>query len=183
LPLLNNTIFRNLFAVFLLFGQGFFCSAQTKEYTITAEKSRVSFKISHMGLLTVNGKFDDFSGKLIFKSEKLMSITSDIIVESINTKDKNRDKILKSKAYLDADRYPLITFRSNNVSKDSITGILKMNNVEKKISMPLEIIKAGREISIKIITTLLRKEFKLDFGAMDALVGDEVKIELEIISY
>lgn len=179
-------IIKNLIALFLFFGQGSFCLGQTQEYKIDLANSAITFKVSHMGVLTVKGEFQDFSGTLGFKEQELLSIECSIVVESINTKDKSRDATLKNEGYLDMKSYPLISFTSTDVkaisSIKTIKGILKIKGVTREIELPFQMIKSKNAefIFIKILTLISRKTFELDFGLMDDLIGNDIKVELKI---
>ena len=106
--------------------------SQTKEYAIIPKESRISFKVSHMGFLTVNGEFHEFSGKLLLTHGKWQGLKSDIRVKSIDTKDTTRDKTIVGDGYLNANTYPLITFTSSRITNDTLTGYLTIKGVRKR---------------------------------------------------
>lgn len=163
------------------------CSAQVRTFEIDSEGSDLSFSVTHLGFLTVEGVFSEFTGKCTVKKGKLQSVEGRILVRSINTNDASRDESLKSDAYLDGGSYPVITFvyTGVDISEESsiLTGKLKLKDTEKEISMPFEfsLSENKEECSLKIFTSINRSEFNLDFGAMDAMVGDEVKVKLRVI--
>jgi len=186
--LLNKLIIiKNLIALFIFLGQGSFCFGQSQEYKIDLENSSITFKVSHMSVLTVNGEFQEYSGRLCYNEQELLSINSSIVVESINTKDKSRDATLKSERYLDVKNYPLIIFTSTDIkvtsSSKTIKGSLKIKGVTREIELPYKKIKSKNpELTfIKISTQISRKDFDLDFGPMDVLIGNNVKVELKIV--
>lgn len=170
----------------MILGQVFFCFSQIQEYKIDLANSAITFKISHMGVLTVKGEFQKFSGTLVFNEQELLSIKSSIVVESIHTKDNSRDATLKNEGYLDVKNYPLISFTSTDViitsSSKEIRGILKIKGATKEIELPYKKIKSKNpELNfIKISTQISRKDFNLDFGPMDVLISNNVKVELKI---
>ena len=186
MPLLNKINNIQIIALLIIFGQGFFSFSQTKTFQIDPNKSQVKFKVSHFGVLSVKGVFETFSGSILISENTLQKIKSEIQVSSINTNDTTRDDSLKDEAYLDVKNYPLITFNSTYIDLVSetkiITGKLKIKGIEKHISMPFEMLKDGNYFHIKIITTIKRTDFNLDFGAMDSFVGDEIKLEILIIT-
>ena len=178
------SIYKKIIPLLFIIGQILFGFAQIKEYQIDIEESKILFKITHMGFLTVKGTFHSFSGKLVFDTEKLKSIECKIDVKSIDTKDKTRDESLIDKNYLSAQKYPYITFISTEISSKhpSLSGILKIKEVERKISMPFEFGQLkGKKALIKISTIINRKDFKLYFGPMDALIGNDIEVELKIV--
>ena len=170
----------------MILGQGSFCFGQIQEYKIDIENSTVAFKIAHMGVLTVKGEFQKFSGILRFNKQELVSIESSIMVESINTKERSRDATLKSEGYLDVKNYPLIGFTSSDIKITSVSkkiiGVLKIKGVTREIELPFQMIKSKNpeRTFIKISTLINRKDFELDFGLIDDLIGNEIEVELKI---
>jgi polyisoprenoid-binding protein YceI len=159
------------------------CYAQTESYEIDIKQSTIAFSITHMGLLTVEGRFTGFTGNMVVDAQKqLKDIQSTISVHSIDTGDSSRDQTLRSKAYLDESTYPHITFRATQITTNTITGILQIKEVKKEIQLPYTILNAKNTdvIGIQMTTTLSRNDFKLDFGAMNMLIGDDIDIELFI---
>lgn len=163
------------------------CISQNKVYNIDTEKSKIDFKIAHMGVLTINGTFHDFSGKLTLNKNNIKKIESKIVVKSIDTKDKTRDKSLIDEAYLNDKKYPYIYFISNRVkaigNSNTVTGILKIKGIEKEIIILFEKKRTNNEseINLRGSTNIKRRDFNLNFGALNALVGDYITISLNII--
>ena len=160
-----------LFAV-----QTSFCVAQSQTKKIDQEKSSIEFTIKNLGVLTVSGCFNKFSGTAIITSNQLTTLESAIQVNSIETNDKERDKTLKSDSYLDAETFKTITFYSQEISNRHIIGILKIKDVEKQVHLPYKIDDSDR---LLISTEINRKDFKLDFGNMDSLIGNTISISIK----
>jgi polyisoprenoid-binding protein YceI len=181
----NRSRLKKIIALFLFIGQGFSGWAQTKSYEIDVENSQIEFNVSHLGVLNVKGTFNTFEGLLVFSENELQEVQSAIDAKSIKTKDEKRDETLRDTPYLNVEEYPKIYFTSsaiedNNTTK-TITGILRIKDIEKMISFPFEyaILKEGIN-AIIVETAINRKEFGLDFGSMNALVGNQVKVTLRI---
>lgn len=120
------------------------------------------------------------------QEDSIVSLAGQVSVSSIQTGDKSRDGSLKSDAYLDLANYPYITFFSTEIQYSNNTAIvvgkLKIKDQERVIQLPLEfsISEDKQRCSINTSTTIRRSDFLLDFGAMDALVGDEIQVKMEI---
>ncbi|MEP5610691.1 MAG: YceI family protein [Cyclobacteriaceae bacterium] len=155
---------------------------------MASESSDLFFSVTHLGFLTVNGSFSTFSGECVFNGDTFHRIDGQIQVNSINTNDETRDESLRSDAYLNEQAYPLITFRSTQIVSSGKTpiliGKLKLKDQEHEIRMPVSfrLSEATDSCLITISTTIRRSQFHLDFGPMDALVGDEVRIDLAIVA-
>ncbi len=171
--------------VLVFFGQTSLGFAQTY-YTINAKKSEVNFEITHMKVMTVKGSFNDFSGNIKADRNGIQQISSQIPVKSIDTNDKSRDKNLLNDKYFDAENFPFISFRSlhvkSTVSGNEIEGLLKIKDVEKKITIPYKVVRGDGVVHFYADTTINRKDFNLNFGLMDSLVGKEVSITLKIVA-
>ena len=124
--LLNKANIKFCIALLFIAGQGCLLYAQITTYTIDSEKSKITFRIKHLGILNVEGAFKNFEGELNISSNKLLFTQCKIDVKSISTEDNSRDKTLIDEGYLNADEFPYITFTSLEVLKDSIVGKLKI---------------------------------------------------------
>lgn len=180
--------FRSFLLVYLFLGIVNLCLAQEKQYKFNSSESCIAFEIKHLGVLTVNGTFENFNGNLILVDRNPESMVCTIEVKSINTSDANRDKILCSEAYLDTKGFPTITFVSRQLlfKKNNlliVQGDLEIKNVAKKIKMQFQVeYTKGREsISLESVTKLKRSEFNLDFGTMNGLIGNDILVNLKLI--
>ena len=68
------------------------------------------------GLITVHGHFDRFTGDGRVDSDGTISGQIRIAADSVNTKNKKRDKHLRSDDFFDAERYPTITISASALS-------------------------------------------------------------------
>lgn len=183
----NKFLNKNALAFFFFIGLSFFCLAQSKTFNIDGLKSQINFQVKHLGVLNVDGKFHNFFGRLVFFDNELKEITATIKVNSIDTSDKTRDETLMGKVYFNVAEYPDISFTSikieNTLNSRTIVGLLKIKDIEKEIGFPFQYkrLKETNMSSIKISITIYRKDFRLDFGVMDALIGDTIKVELELV--
>lgn len=94
------------------------CVAQTT-YTADKNHTRVGFSATHFGISHVEGRFKNIEASLKSVkddfSDAVIEMTAD--VASINTDVEMRDNDLKSKSWLDAGKYPKITFKSTAFKK------------------------------------------------------------------
>ena len=157
--------------------------------------SEIKFKVKHLVVSTVTGQFNSFSGTV--ESEKAdfsdAKISFEADVNSINTKNEQRDGYLKSADFFDAANHPKLTFVSKSISKKSdqdyvVIGDITIRGTKKEISLNVTyngstkgfggVDVAGFEISGK----LNRFDFGLQWNALTEaggiVVSDEVKIEI-----
>jgi len=155
--------------------------SQNSVYSIDTKSSEVKFSVKHLGILNVEGVFQNFEGVVTFQNKCLNTINGVIHVKSIDTNDDSRDKILLSESYFDSDTYATIQFESDPISKESktITGRLTIKNITRPII--LKILTSEAENELKLKTSISRKDFKLHFGSMEKLVGETVTIQLLVV--
>lgn len=161
-------------------------------YNVDVSHSNVGFKVKHMMISNVSGKFNDISGNFEYDetTNTLKALSGEIIVASINTADEKRDKHLKTEELFDAAQFPKITFNATKIEKSAVYGDLTIKGITKYIKLDLQnggVItdpwgkqRAGFELEGKIN----RKDFGITWNkvleAGGVAVGDEIKLEIAI---
>lgn len=169
----------------------------TAKWAIDTAHSEITFKVKHLVVTTLSGKFDQFEGALETTNDDFTGakISFNASVASINTGSADRDGHLKSDDFFNAEAYPNLTFESTSFTKtgDStykLVGNFTMRDVTKPIELQVEYggtatdpwgnVKAGFEINGKIS----RNEYGLKWNALTeaggAVVSDEVKLHLNV---
>ena len=110
-------------------------------WKIDHDHSGVLFEISHI-YATIRGHFSDFSGDVVFDPKHLDKSHFNFVVKvnSIYTSNDRRDTYLRSDAFFDANKYPVMTFKSNRISYISgntylLKGKLTIKDVTKNVTM------------------------------------------------
>jgi len=87
-------------------------------WAIDNAHSEVGFAVRHMMISIVRGRFERFSGSVNFDEANPARTTVDVQIEaaSVNTKEGQRDGHLRSPDFFDAEKYPLISFKSKRVN-------------------------------------------------------------------
>lgn len=163
-------------------------------YNIDPIHSNVSFKIRHLVISTVEGRFTGFGGKVVIdpKVEKSKADMS-IDVASINTDNKDRDDHLRSADFFDAAKYPKITFVVKKIKADGddfkITGDLTIKGKKKEVTLEADYLGdvqdpfGNHKIAFSAEGKISRKDFGITWNNMieaGPVVGDEVKLVLNI---
>ena len=173
-------------------------SAQTKDWKIDPAHSEADFSIKHMAISTVHGTFRGVAGVVKYGPADVLKsgVEATIDVSGVDTGVAARDNHLKSPDFFDVAKFPTLTFKSTSVSKAGdhydVTGDLTLHGVTKKVVLRLE--EPGKEEpgmdgksvhrGFTATTTVNRKDFGLTWNGTlksgDSVLGDEVKIELDI---
>lgn len=161
------------------------------KWAIDTAHSEVAFKVKHMMISTVTGHFDNFSAEVETAGEDFTnsSITVNVDIASINTKNTDRDNHLKSDDFFNAASYPQLTFRSKSFDGETLVGDLTIRDVTREVQLDVDFngiavdpygqTKAGFEISGEIN----RKDFGLSWSAVteagNIVVSDKVKLVID----
>lgn len=167
-------------------------------YAIDPAHSSAQFTIRHLMISNVRGDFRSVKGTVVYDPENLAasSIEAEIDVNSLNTRDENRDAHVKSAEFFNVEKFPSITFKSTKVEREGegefkITGGLTILGVTKevvlKVEGPSEEAKdpwGNLRIGASATTKIKRSEFGLTWNAAletgGVMLGDDVKIELDV---
>jgi len=172
-------------------------TSQAAEYAIDPSHSSVSFKVRHLAISSVPGKFGDFKGTFSFDPQNISASKAEvqIVASSINTGEQKRDDHLKSGDFLDAGKFSAITFKSNKVEKVSDTefkafGDLTIHGVTHPVTLNVTYGGSatdpwGKErAAFQATTKINRKDFGLTWSKTletgGLVVGEEIDITLEI---
>ena len=122
-------------------------SVQAATYSVDTAHSDVTFKVRHMGISNVTGKFEKFGGTFDVDPKNIKATKGNLTIDvnSINTGNEKRDGHLKGEDFFDAAKYSEIKFVSKEVKdvneKDStatLVGDLTMRGVTKPVSLKIK---------------------------------------------
>ena len=167
-------------------------------YQIDGAHSTAQFVVRHMMITNVRGGFGGVKGTVVWDHDDpaQSSIEAEIDVNTINTRDEQRDAHLRSADFFDAANFPTITFKSTKIVRTSedertVTGDLTIHGVTREVTLNVEGHSAETRdpwgnirIGASATTRIKRSDFGLKWNAAletgGVLVGDDVKIELEV---
>ena len=166
-----------------------------KKWKIDSAHSEVKFKVKHLLVSTVTGQFNKFDAEIESPDETFdnSKVTFSADVDSIYTKNEQRDGHLKSADFFDAEKNPKLTFVSKEFKKLSegkfeLTGDMTIRGITKEVTLNVEyngIAKGfdGLEVAgFEITGKLNRFDFGLQWDAMTGaggiVVGPDVKLEI-----
>lgn len=166
----------------------------TGTWNVDPSHSRIGFRVKHLGISTVHGKFGDFEGQLTVADDGTTSATGTVKVVSVDTSDEGRDTHLRSADFFDVETYPEITFQSTSIAaKDEdtyeITGDLTMHGVTNPITLTAEVAQdtdpwGNDRVGLETTTTINRSDWDMKFnmamGSGNVVVSDKIKLELDI---
>lgn len=161
------------------------------KWAVDPAHSEVGFKVKHMMISTVKGHFENFEVDVESENDdfKDADITVKVDINSIKTKNADRDGHLKSPDFFNAEEYPHMTFKSTSFDGSKLIGELSIRDVTKEVELdvhyngsaedPYGNMKAGFEITGEIN----RKDFGLSWDAVteagNIVVSDSVKLVID----
>jgi polyisoprenoid-binding protein YceI len=159
--------------------------------------SSVGFVVKHMMVSNVRGQFSSFTGTVTTQGQRPETAAIQVTIDaaSIDTRNGDRDKHLRSADFLDVEKFPTITFTSKKVEvvgadKAKIVGDLTLHGVTREVVLEAELSPVVKDpwgnwrAGAHATTTINRKDFgitwsrTLDTGQL--VVGDEVTITLDV---
>ncbi len=184
------------FLLTVFFAFLFTISVEAVQYKLDTAHSKVGFKVKHLVVSTVSGRFNKFEGTFDFdeKTGQLKNVDVSIDVSSVDTNEPDRDKHLSAEDFFHAKKFPKMTFKSKKVTyRDKkpvqVVGELMLHGQKKDVT--LDVTYNGtvmdpwgnKKLGFEAVTEINRKDFginwskKLDSGGL--VVGEKVKIEIE----
>lgn len=167
----------------------------TTKWKIDPTHSEVTFKVKHLMISTVTGKFKVFEGKVESENDdfdKIKNIEFRADVKSVDTNNKDRDEHLRSSDFFAAEEYPELIFKAESwdLSAGKVQGNLTIRNTTKPVTLDVDFggvvedpygqTKAGLTVSGKIS----RKEFGLTWDAVteagSVVVSDQVRMNVDV---
>jgi polyisoprenoid-binding protein YceI len=171
--------------------------AIASDYEIDSTHSSVGFKIKHLSISSVTGRFLDFKGNFSFDPKNISTSKTDatITVASISTDNQKRDDHLKGSDFFNYGAFPSVSFKSTEVKNATeegfdLLGDLTIHGVTKPVT--LKVTNGGtikdpwgnERAAFTAVTKINRKDFGLTWNkALETgglLVGEDVTIQIEI---
>jgi polyisoprenoid-binding protein YceI len=168
----------------------------TGTWTVDPAHSSVEFRVKHMMVSTVRGRFGEFAGTIEAAPDYHQSkVQGTVQAASIDTNEPRRDDHLRSPDFFDVEHHPEITFAStriDHVEKGDyrVDGALTMHGETHSVRFDVTVHGVTKDpqgqdrVGLEARGTLSRSEFglhwqqALEMGGV--LVGDEVRVSADI---
>jgi polyisoprenoid-binding protein YceI len=160
------------------------------DYAVDPMHTSIYFKISHLGLAYVFGRFNEFSGSFTIDPDDAGKCSFDLTIktESVDTNNPKRDSHLRSPDFFNIKQFPAIAFKSTDVKAIAngyeVTGDLTMHGVTKPLKFELlggrkaQFPPGVQRTGFTTELTLKRSEFGVGAEQFAKALGDEVRIAI-----
>src|SRR3954447_14291881 len=172
-------------------------STLTGTYALDVAHSRIGFVARHAMVTKVRGSFNDFEGTTTIDGTNPANSTVSVTlkVDSVDTRNAQRDGHLRTNDFLDAETYPEIRFVSTSIEHEGgndfqVTGDLTIKDVTKSVTIPLEYQGAAKDpfgndrVGFEGSVAINRKDWGITWNAAleagGVLVSEKVTLEFEI---
>jgi polyisoprenoid-binding protein YceI len=172
--------------------------AATSTWQIDPQHSSAQFAVRHMAISTVRGAFSRITGTLVFDDQDVTKSTVEVSIDvsTVDTREPDRDKDLRSDRFFDVAHFPTMTFKSRKVEqagagKLKVTGDLTIRGTTKEVVLdvdgptpPVKDPWGNQRTAATATAKVNRQDFgvkwnaKLDNGGV--VVGDDVSITIDV---
>ena len=158
-------------------------------YGIDTHHSQLGFTVTHLGISTIRGTFDQYSGAL-YVGEDLASTVVAVEAEmaSINTGERDRDAHMQGPDFFDTSNHPQMNFRSTSIVESgsgyTMTGDLTIRGITQPVDFEVTFngsnvfpIDQSTHFGFTASGSISRSSFGVSYAV--PLVSDEVKLSLD----
>ena len=188
----KNTKTTGLLVIALVLAAGFLTPAAAAEtYRLDPAHTAVIFRVKHLGVAYVYGRFNGPSGTFVFdeSSPAKSSIEIQVDAKNVDTAVEKRDNQLKSPDFFNAAEHPVIKFKSASVKKTGkdtydISGDLTLLGKTRPITVKARQTGEGKDpwgnyrLGFETSFTVKRSDFGMDF--MMGVAGDDVLLTVSV---
>jgi polyisoprenoid-binding protein YceI len=169
----------------------------TTTWQIDPAHSVIGFEVKHLMISKVRGRFGTVSGTIQLDEADVSksSVTAEIDVTTIDTREAQRDGHLRSADFFDVENFPAITFRSTRVERAgedraTVVGDLTIRGVTREVKLSVEEEGTAKDpwggdrIAFSATAKIDRRDFGLTWNqALETggvLVANEIKLILDV---
>lgn len=170
------------------------------DYTLDKTHASLTFKVSHLGFSNYTASFADFDAKLRFDQANAAASSLEATIDpkslTLPAPPPGFQKDLTGPQWLDAARYPAITFKSTRIETTGadtgkVTGDLTLHGVTKPVTLDVTYnggyvghpMDPNARIGFSAKGAFKRSDFGIAYGVpapgTTMGVGDEVQVEIE----
>lgn len=167
------------------------------QWTVDPTHSSIDFSVKHMMIAKVKGSFHEFEANIVADAHDLTSAEIELSIDlnSVDTRNKDRDAHLRSADFFDTEQFSKLTFKATAITKTddgeyAVTGDVNLHGVTRSEKFAVTFEGAGKDpwgnekVGFSAVGSLKRSDFGLTYNAAletgGVLIGDEVKISIEI---
>lgn len=166
-------------------------------WTLDTAHSSIDFSVKHMMVSKVKGTFHNFDAKIEADPSDLTTANIEFTVnmDSVDTRNEQRDNHLRSQDFFDVEKYPKMEFKTTNIVKTGeatydVTGDLTIHGVTNSETFSVSSEGTAKDPQGNEVAgfsgqgKINRKDYGLTYNAAletgGVLVGEDINISIEI---
>jgi polyisoprenoid-binding protein YceI len=170
-----------------------FTAIEVTNWGIDASHSRMGFTFNHQGIAEMQGEFKKVDVQISSSAADFSDAKIELTAQanSIYTGSEGRDSHLQEQDFLDAAKFPTVTFKSSSMTKVGekdyiVKGDLTMRGVTKTIELKARHnatmqTKQGVDVAgFKVTGTIKRTDFGVGKDFPTAVASDEMQLNADI---
>lgn len=167
--------------------------AQNTSWVSDPAHSEVDFSVTHLSISKVHGKFAKVNARIELDPSDITksTVVATIDTSTVDTGEAARDNDLRSANFFDVAKFPTATFASTFVSKNGnglvVAGNLTLHGVTQPVTLtvdgpngPVPGMGGKQHSGFAATTTLSRSAFGIGPKMPAAMVGDEIKLSIDL---
>ena len=166
-------------------------AAAIEVFQVDDVHSSALFRVQHMKAGQFWGRFKDVSGTFTVADDaSKMAFAIDVAIDSVDTGEPKLDAHLKSPDFFNGKEFPKMSFKSTGGKKLAngmyeVTGDFTMHGVTKPLTAMIELtgkadIGMGLRAGAEATFTVKRSDFGMNYGVEKGVVGDAVKVVVNL---
>jgi polyisoprenoid-binding protein YceI len=164
-------------------------------WQIDPAHSSAQFAVKHLAISTVRGAFHGcaalvavtkVAGTVQFDDKDIAKSSVDVTIDagSVDTRQPDRDKDLRSDHFFDVEHNPTITFKSKKVEqvapgKLKVTGDLTIHGTTKEVVLDVDGPRGNQRMGVNASTKINRKDFGVGASYGAAIIGEDISITID----
>lgn len=155
--------------------------------------SQLGFTVTHLGISDVSGTFNDFDVTIKSSQPDFSDATVELTARtaSIDTRIDMRDNHLRSADFFDAEKYPVMSFKSTSIKKAGkhkykLTGDLSLHGITKQVTMDFlykgtveNPMNKKQTAGFQVTGVIYRSDFNIGNGFPPPMISNEVRIKAD----
>ncbi|MEV5029867.1 YceI family protein [Paenibacillus sp. LPE1-1-1.1] len=167
------------------------------QWIVDASHSSIDFSVKHMMIAKVKGSFHAFEANIVADAHDLTSADIQLTIDlnSVDTRNKDRDAHLRTPDFFDIEKHPSLVFTSTAITKTDdgeyyVVGDVSLHGVTRSEKFAVSFEGAGKDpwgnekVGFSATGSLKRSDYGLTYNAVletgGVLIGDEVKVSIDI---
>jgi polyisoprenoid-binding protein YceI len=162
-----------------------------QNWVIDSGHSEAQFKVRHLAVANVTGRFRVFQGEVVCNGEDFEGAEVRVVLssDSLDTNNPQRDVHLKSADFLDAEKYPEVVF-VGVLSGGVFRGTLTIKDVSRPVELKAVHLGTGvgrfgdTRAGFEAEGVIRRKDFGLTWNVLaeggGLVVGEEIRVNFDV---